>query len=879
MKLHHLHLAQFRQFAGGLQLDDLDPGLNLFTGPNESGKSTVAEALRAAFFERHNTSSVAYLQPWGDSAAAPQVELAFTWQDQRWLLKKRFLKQARCDLTRGNEHFSGAEAEEMLAGLLGYTVNLKGASSARHHGIPGLLWVEQGHTQELAGPVDHASQRLNAALAEQVGDLASSSGDAVIAEVEQRHSRWLTAKGNPRKEYQKILDDLQAGQAKLAELGSQISSYHQQVDALGRLLQQQVDIDAAEPWLAEETKAKAAQTRLDETQAWQRQQEQDQQQLKARQDSLQLYREQLRTMAAEAEQLQQRAQDRGSAQNALQACQQRKPELDAAHTCAQQAYQNADALCKQARAQARRQHLQAEHQRLAQALESRQKTTSKAKELQTTLGQLRGQLQPLDPKQLARLQDIHRQLAELRVHQAAIATRLQYELLPGQNLQLGPETLSGQGERQLLEATELNIPGIGRLQLTPGGSDVADLARQQHQLQQRSADMLAQLGVPSLDQAEQRASQNNTLAQHIREHEIELRTLAPDGAQALLAANQADQQRLAELATQLQQLPAAPAHLPGEAAAEQALEQALATLKQAEQALSDYNSQLAAAEQAHQSADTEWQKLQQALAAPDRQQRQQQAEAKIVDLNAQISQLQAAMQARQQRIDAAQPDILQQDVARHSRSAQAMRDEAHQRQQSITSLRGELRALGTQDLQDQHDALAAKVAALQRRQQELAGHTAALDLLLQLLQTERAAVTRQLQAPLQKHLQRYLQLLFRQAELSVNEQLLPDTLTRQQASGGHASPVDQLSFGAREQMGLLSRLAYADLLQAAGRPTLLILDDALVHSDAQRLEHMQRILFDAATRHQILLFSCHPQRWRSLGVPARDLPTLKAQVS
>jgi hypothetical protein len=39
---------------------------------------------------------------------------------------------------------------------------------------------------------------------------------------------------------------------------------------------------------------------------------------------------------------------------------------------------------------------------------------------------------------------------------------------------------------------------------------------------------------------------------------------------------------------------------------------------------------------------------------------------------------------------------------------------------------------------------------------------------------------------------------------------------------------------------------------------------------------MKRILFDAATRHQILLFSCHPGNWRDLGVPARDLQTLKA---
>ena len=56
-----------------------------------------------------------------------------------------------------------------------------------------------------------------------------------------------------------------------------------------------------------------------------------------------------------------------------------------------------------------------------------------------------------------------------------------------------------------------------------------------------------------------------------------------------------------------------------------------------------------------------------------------------------------------------------------------------------------------------------------------------------------------------------------------------------------------------------------------GRPTLLILDDALVHSDAPRLAQMKRVLFDAAQRHQVLLFTCHPQNWQDMGVAVRPL--------
>jgi len=152
----------------------------------------------------------------------------------------------------------------------------------------------------------------------------------------------------------------------------------------------------------------------------------------------------------------------------------------------------------------------------------------------------------------------------------------------------------------------------------------------------------------------------------------------------------------------------------------------------------------------------------------------------------------------------------------------------------------------------------------------------ALDHLLTLLRAKRRSLTLRLQAPLQKHLNRYLQLLFPQASLEIDENLSPGPLTRKGSQGPETGDFETLSFGAREQMGVISRLAYADLLKEAGRPTLVILDDALVHSDAARLAQMKRVLFDAATRHQILLFSCHPEKWRDLGVTARSLESLKA---
>jgi hypothetical protein len=152
-----------------------------------------------------------------------------------------------------------------------------------------------------------------------------------------------------------------------------------------------------------------------------------------------------------------------------------------------------------------------------------------------------------------------------------------------------------------------------------------------------------------------------------------------------------------------------------------------------------------------------------------------------------------------------------------------------------------------------------------------------------MLQSKRQALTRRLQAPLLKRLNHYLQLLIPGASVTIDESLRPIALSV--AAGGQAGQSAQgdrmggywdLSFGTREQISLISRLAYADLLKEADRPTLIIVDDGLVNTDAARLSQMKRILYDAATRHQILLFSCHPERWADLGAAARDVASLRS---
>jgi uncharacterized protein YhaN len=236
----------------------------------------------------------------------------------------------------------------------------------------------------------------------------------------------------------------------------------------------------------------------------------------------------------------------------------------------------------------------------------------------------------------------------------------------------------------------------------------------------------------------------------------------------------------------------------------------------------------------------------------------------------------ARIDALEQQIALAHPDILQQDIERYRRSAEQLERSFAERRDTLRALEVELHTLGTQGLEERRAEVSRDLEQARRRVAELQRRAHALDHLLKLLREKRRALTRRLQAPLQRHLNRYLQLLFPQASLQIDEDLSPSLLTRGDTDPAGPSDFDTLSFGTREQMGVISRLAYADLLQEAGRATLIILDDALVHSDAARLAQMKRVLFDAAQRHQILLFTCHPASWRDMGVLPRALEDIEA---
>lgn len=873
MRLTRLKVSELRQFRQPFELADLQPGLNLIAGPNEAGKSTLVRAIRAAFFERHRSTAVDDLRPWGDSAATPTVEIDFTHGDEPYRLRKAFLGKKRCELQAGSRRLEGAQAEDFLADLLGFRFADRGASRAEHGGIPGLLWIEQGAAQDVHDAVRHAADHLQRALDAQLGAVAASGGDDLLQRVREWRAELLTATGKPRAALAEAIAAADTARAEAEALAATAGDYREQVDQLRTLREQHQAETQAAPWARLRAQLAQAEAALREAEALDSQRTTQAAAMQRAEDLAELLRQQLAAAGQQAADLARRAATCERTRLALEPAQ-------AAEAAATRALAEAKARAQAAAATlalARQEETRAQLRRQAESARGRAADSGtllqRARAEAERAAALRREVQALalPATDLKTLRRQHDRLRELDIQLSTLATRVGFELQPGVVVTLDDEALAGAGERLLSAPATLAIAGVGRFTLAPGGSDLAERAAERERVQAEHRALLQRLGLGSRADADAREQAHRARAADADAAAKAIAVLAPQGLDALQADVDRNEALLREAESALAQLPGAPDAPPptvaaaqaGAEAAQQTAEAAAAALEQARHALASARSEAEAAGREHA-----------ALAAllADEAHRAQQAEAqrRLVDTQAEAQVLQQRLQDLDARIAAARPDILAQDVQRLRRSAEEAERSHQQRGLRIAQLEATLAATGAQGVDEALAQARLQQAAAERRRDELQRRADALGLLQLKLETHRQALTRRLQAPLQRHLDRYLALLLPGGRLAVDEQLQPGALSRP-GDGGTAGDFGSLSFGAREQLGVISRLAYADLLREAGRPTLIILDDALVHSDADRLTSMKRVLYDAAQRHQVLLFTCHAERWRDMGVAVRGL--------
>lgn len=916
MKLRRIEIRNFRRFTVPLVIDAIGDGLTVLAGDNEEGKSTVLRALRAALFDRHGVSKevARELVPFR-SEVQPEVALDFELAEGRYRLRKGFYQKpfARLELPSG-ARVEGLAAEQKLQELLRFESPGRGLSSAADHGILGLLWLEQGVSfanwnaalTERKDRRDGPAQRsLLSALESEVGEvLGGARGREILDAISRRYSEFYDKNRRPRGEFAKRLESERELSAKLEEIERELRQYETQIDELTVLrerlarYEQKGDLLRAQ---RERQDAEAEARRIEALSATLREAEQGK---KIAEAHLQAAVARFRQREAERKRVADCVARVQVGREALAAARQKVQPQQAELSQAQQALRAAQDRQKRAD-EALRRCLQAERmQRLEHELAELSKRHQQALSAHAHAGSCRAKADAIaiDDKRLRLIQKLDRERAEAEAGLQAVATRLSFALREGIGLKLQGQRLAVGPPLHMTETTQLELmqgeTSLGTLTITPGAEDLGERRARVEAAAEKLRRELAACGAVDVAMAEARTQERAELLMQAQQHERLLQVHAPEGIEALREARQrveaeytaqrggesapAEGENLDETASPARQTAAS--ETPG-AARERLAQQVAAARHESEQAAREVKLAQAVCDrqaQAWQSVQEGLTRQQVELESSEREQRHAeeallQARGREADEALQQALLRAqeertaadaSAQAAQGALQQARPDEVKERLESRQRAVELIQRDIDGKRQRATFLEGELQALGQQGLGERREELLAERERARALSARMAKEAEALRLLLDTLQAAEREAKETFFAPVQARIQPYLSQVFPGCSLRFSDGNLAIEALRR---GDLDEPFDSLSIGTREQIAILTRLAFADLLREQGQPTCIVLDDALVYADDGRFERMLSVLRRAAKGQQILILTCRERDYQLKGIETRRL--------
>jgi len=206
------------------------------------------------------------------------------------------------------------------------------------------------------------------------------------------------------------------------------------------------------------------------------------------------------------------------------------------------------------------------------------------------------------------------------------------------------------------------------------------------------------------------------------------------------------------------------------------------------------------------------------------------------------------------------PDQIAQDVTDAQNRLTNVSARLTQKQSRQSSLRGQLTGMGREQLQDEADRTRIRIHHLDRQIRSVDQRAEATKLLAETMLNARREQDRVYHEPLTRAINQIGTAIYHDGfsvrideELRISGRLLD----------GQGLGTGQLSSGAREQLGLIVRLAVANLVDP-GDGVPLILDDALVYSDQRRARRIIQQMAAGATNCQIIVLTCDPERYDTL---------------
>ena len=886
MKLRSLAVNQFKKFTTPTRLEGIEDGLNVVVGPNEMGKSTLLDALRAALFEKYSSRAQPIVALQNDrNQAAPVVELAFELDDGLYRITKRFIKKpyARLSCPDGRS-LEGDAAEDALRDLLDFDEPGKTGAKPETLGMWNVLWVQQGQSFRALDLPESARSSLHSALESEVGTvLGGRRGRALPKAIENQLGELVTSTTNrPRGTYKELID--------------RVDTIRQEVGALcvrrEDLTQTLVDLEDAQEILERLStgdRDQADRKELDEA----RHRHSQLAELEARIEAARTERELRKRTLEQAEQAAKaRKRLKADVETEKAALGTAELRLGRAREQEKEARSKVDALrgsvrrseaavtkADEAVSRHRRVLGAAERQARLRDLEGRYEKAQAAEKLQREAQQAAAAILVTD-EVIEGIRKAAQGLETNRGRLNAAATHISFDMtedgISGIDVDGEPLTADRRSV-QSVEPVTITVPERGRITVEPAIRDRDKLLRQQRDATTALREALEDAGAKSVTDAEDQYTRRQKL---LRDAELarqgaELHAPATvdyeAGAQALgdyiEGLRQVLKQEKNEL--DLQDLPARQdAETSLRAAQEQAdearsaLDTARAALSGPEDTLGELQTEIATLQGRYDESKDRLERLHVEVAQAEADCSDDDLQSGIDSARTALSEQETAIERLEgQRGDETLPQ-LEARTGRLEKALQERRDKRSNLKERIAGLRSRVEAAEGAGLDEAIEQQARELELAEEEKRRQDREVEVLSLLLLTLRGAEQEAKEQYLSPVLKRVRPYLQLLFPGADIRIDENLHIAGVVRE---AGYEEAFNHLSMGTQEQIAVLIRLAFAEMLVEQGHPATVVLDDALVFSDDRRMARIFDILNMAARNVQVIVFTCREQLFEGLG--------------
>jgi len=867
-----IHRIKLRNYAGVTESEVEFPaeGVTIIEGDNEVGKTSLAEAVYLILTYQDSSSHrlVRAVKPVGRDEGA-EVEVEISTGTYRFVYLKRWHRQRQTTLDLlepRREQLSGREAHEKVEVILRETLDQP---------LWDALRLQQGTALGQAGfgEVLSLGQALDLAAG---GDNSGDRENDLWERIGHERDRYWTATGQVKAERTTLATTVKEARDGVEEVETRLRELENATDEWARLAHEMITLEASQE---EHERNEADLARRSTAVAHLRN---EVRQLTTEREAAALERDKWIDARDRRHALVDNVASRAATRDTRQA------EFEAAEPAravAAELAANTRELLEQARASfaaAEHQQRQAtedsDYRRWQIEVEQLTERRDRVIEAQLRLSTAEAVLESagVDDDLVARIEAAHLEVAKVKAAAETGAAMVEMTALSDLNLEVDGQkiTLSAGtiDQRAVTEKLNLLVPDLVQLRVRPGAEARALTARL-NAARAAMAGLCEGCGVADLDAARAAAAARTDAARVQTEAAAVIRQ---DLRDLTLDALTEKVERLGlRIATYTAERPPEPP-LPED------LDAAQDRLSATNAALAECRAELEDSEAAANRAASESQEMAVTDAGLAAQLEQDhlalaQAERSLTDARGERSDdaietdLAAAedkfagaiekLTAAKGDLAAEEPDTL--DMLLQNARAAKLRGagELRQNQDRRRELRVFLDLRGEEGLAQQLDEAKTRLEHLEREHERLEARAEAARLLYETFAARRAQAHQRYVAPFRERIEQLGRIVFGP---SLEVELDDELRVARRTLDGVTVDFDQLSTGAQEQLGIISRLACATIVAKDGGAPV-IFDDALGWTDPRRLERMGAAIAVAGRDCQIIVLTCTPGRYASVG--------------